>query len=308
MGKARSVEETLLIVGSIAFDSVETPRGSVDMALGGSASYASLAASYLARPQVVAIVGEDFGNEHLTRFEKNGVDTEGIERVRGKTFHWRGRYRDNFKERDTIETCLNVFEGFDPVLPEKYQQTCCVFLGNIDPTLQSAVLDQVSRSEIVAMDTMNFWINTQLKALKQVLRRVDILFINDEEAFQLSGAESVLLAAEEILALGPRYVVIKRGEYGSLLFGPEYRLFVPVVLLPRVVDPTGAGDAFAGGFMGYLSKVKALDRTSMAGALMRGTVMASFAVEAFSIDGLAELEEPAIDHRLKGLENLIDFR
>jgi sugar/nucleoside kinase (ribokinase family) len=298
----------LLIVGSVAFDSVETPAGCVEMALGGSACYASLAASYFSNPRVVAIVGEDFGEEHIAKLESHGIDTDGIAKVPGKTFHWRGKYRDNFKERDTLETSLNVFEGFDPQLPEKYRGTPYVLLGNIDPTLQASVLDQASQSKVVAMDTMNYWIASSLEALKDVLRRVNILFINDEEAYQLSGETSLLHAAEKIFDLGPEYIVIKRGEYGAILFGPELRLFVPAVLLPVVVDPTGAGDAFAGGFMGFLSSKKSLDRPSLAGALLHGTVTASFAVEAFSVDGLIELERSAIYRRLEELGEMINFQ
>ncbi len=300
-------KEKLLIVGSIAFDSIETPRGSVDMALGGSASYASLAASFFAQPLIVAIVGEDFGDDHFTMFRSMAVDTKGIARVAGKTFHWRGRYRDNFKERDTLETCLNVFEGFNPVLPDDYRSAKYVFLGNIDPALQVKVLDQVEKPEIVALDTMNFWITNSLDSLKQVLWRTDILLINDEEAFQLSGGDSVLAAAEMILGLGPKFVIIKRGEYGALLFGADIRLFVPAFLLPQVVDPTGAGDAFAGGFMGCLTSLKKVDSSSLAASLLLGTVTASFACESFSIDGLRSLRRDAIDLRLTELKSLFHF-
>jgi len=300
-------KENLLIVGSVAFDSVETPTGRTDMALGGSASYASLAASYYARAQVVGIVGEDFGDQHFEVFEKHNVDTEGLEQVTGKTFHWKGRYHENFKDRDTLETALNVFETFDPIIPEVYRKSRFVFLANIDPVLQSKVLDQTSAAELVALDTMNFWIETQRDALKEVLRRVDILFINDEEAIQLSDQPSVIDAAQRILEWGPKYVVVKRGEYGALLFGPEMCLFVPAVLLSKVIDPTGAGDSFAGGFLGFLSRVGSLDRSAMAGALMSGTVLASFAVEAFSVDGLRGLPAKAIDGRRAELEAMLRF-
>ncbi|MFH1756139.1 MAG: PfkB family carbohydrate kinase [Candidatus Latescibacterota bacterium] len=299
--------ENLLIVGSMAFDSIQTPTGKVDMALGGSASYASLAASFFSHPQVVAVVGEDFADDHIAMFEKMGVDTKGIAKVPGKTFHWRGRYRENFKERDTLETCLNVFEGFNPVLPEEYKKAKYVFLGNIDPVLQARVLDQVERPEIIAMDTMNFWISSALDALKMVLRRTDILLINDEEAFQLCGGGTILEAAEKILLLGPKYLIIKRGEYGALLFGENVRLFVPAFLLPLVIDPTGAGDAFAGGFMGYLSGRGSLDLSSLAGSLLRGTVTASFACEAFSVDKLRSLQHDAIAVRLTELKSLIQY-
>jgi sugar/nucleoside kinase (ribokinase family) len=300
-------KEKLLIVGSVAFDSIETPRGSIDMALGGSAVYASLAASFFAKPLVVGIVGDDFGDEHFTMLQAMNIDTKGIAKVAGKTFHWRGRYRENFKERDTLDTCLNVFEGFDPVLPDDYRDAKYIFLGNIDPVLQAKVLDQVEKPEIVALDTMNFWITHTLDSLKQVLRRTDILLINDEEAFQLSGGDSILDAAGTILDLGPKYVVIKRGEYGALLFGADIRLFVPAFLIPLLIDPTGAGDAFAGGFMGCLSSLKKVNASSLKTSLLLGTVAASFACESFSVDKLRSLGRDAIDTRFAELKSLIQF-
>jgi len=292
-------------VGSLAFDSVITPRAQVDRALGGSASYASIAASYDSSPQVVGVVGEDFQDRHMSMFHSHDVDTEGIERVEGKTFHWKGRYHDNFKERDTLETALNVFEAFDPDVPATYRASRHLFLGNIDPGLQLKVLEQTHGAEFVAMDTMNFWIDTRREALADVLKRVDLLFINDEEASMLSGEWSVLGSAEKILTMGPKYVVIKRGEYGAVLFGPDTTLFVPAVLLSEVVDPTGAGDTFAGGFLGYLSRHSNLDRATLSGALVAGTVMASFSVEAFSVDGICELSGERIAERQAQLESMI---
>lgn len=300
-------KESLLIVGSLAFDSVETPAGSVEMALGGSASFASIAASYYCSPQVVGVVGEDFEQNHFKIFEDHEIDTKGIEKVAGKTFHWKGRYHDNFKERDTLETALNVFESFDPSIPQEYTNSKFVFLGNIDPSLQLKVLDQMRETTLVAMDTMNFWIDTTRDSLMEVLARVDLLFINDEEALQLSDESSVLGAARKVLQWGPTYVVIKRGEYGAVLFGPETCLFVPAVLLEDVVDPTGAGDTFAGGFMGYLAGQNRSDRSSLAGALIAGTVKASFSVEAFSVEGICSLAPSKIDARRAALENMITF-
>ena len=300
-------KDKLLIVGSVAFDSVETPAGKAEMAMGGSASFASIGASYWCQPLVVGVVGEDFGEKQFDRFADHGVDTRGIEIASGKTFHWRGRYHDDFKGRDTLETALNVFESFDPEIPREYADANYVFLGNIDPTLQTKVLDQTS-AKVVAMDTMNYWIDTAMDALKNVIERVDLLFINDEEALQLSGeasGASVLGAANRILSMGPRYVVIKRGEYGALLFGPDMRLFVPAVLLEKVVDPTGAGDAFAGGFMGSLASNGVLDRSSLSSALINGTVIASFAVEAFSVDGICDLSQTEIKARTEQLESMI---
>jgi sugar/nucleoside kinase (ribokinase family) len=300
-------KNSLLIVGSLAFDSVETPVGKAEMALGGSASYASIAASYYTQPQVVGIVGEDFGDAHMVKFRDHGIDVEGIDKVEGKTFHWRGKYHENFKERDTLETALNVFETFDPELPASYRDAEHVFLANIAPELQMKVLDQTPNAKLVALDTMNFWIETARDALKDVLKRVDILFINDEEACQLSDQDAVLGAAESILAMGPKYVVIKRGEFGAVLFGPDTRLFVPAVLLPRVIDPTGAGDSFAGGFLGWVTREGNIDRSTLAGGLISGTVLASFSVEAFSVDGICKLDEAAIAARRTELEQMMAY-
>jgi sugar/nucleoside kinase (ribokinase family) len=294
-------------VGSVAFDSVETPQGNAEMALGGSASYASIAASYFSQPQVVGIVGDDFGEHQMGKLRKHGVDVRGIESVAGKTFHWKGRYHENFKDRDTLETDLNVFEHFNPAIPEAYRHTRHVLLGNIDPKLQLSVLGQMQDAKLVAMDTMNFWINTQREALHEVIKRVDLLFINDEEAMQLADEWTVLGAAAKIRQWGPRYLVIKRGEHGAVLFGPDVTLYVPAVLLSRVVDPTGAGDTCAGGFLGHLSRSGDLDRSTLAAALTWGTVMASFAVEAFSVDGICGLSGDNIDQRRARLVDLVRY-
>lgn len=300
-------KQPLLIVGSVAFDSVETPNGRADMALGGSASFASIAASYFSKPQVVGIVGDDFHDHHMSKFHDHGVDVRGIEAVAGKTFHWKGRYRENFKDRDTLETSLNVFQHFNPTIPAAYRDARYVLLGNIAPTLQLSVLDQVKGTEVVAMDTMNFWIDTSRDALREVLKRVDMLFINDEEAMQLADNWTVLGAAEEISRMGPKYVVIKRGEHGAILFGPGLTLFVPAVLLANVVDPTGAGDTFAGGFLGHLSRGGGLARANLAEALTWGTVMASFAVQAFSVDGICRLSPATIAERRDCLVDMIRY-
>jgi sugar/nucleoside kinase (ribokinase family) len=303
----RQNREPLLIVGSVAFDSIETPQGRADMALGGSASYASIAASYFANPQVVGIVGEDFEPHHMEKMRGHGVDVRGIESVSGKTFHWKGRYHENFKDRDTLETALNVFQHFNPNIPEVYRHTKFVLLGNIDPGLQLSVLQQTHDAKLVAMDTMNFWINTKRDELLDVIKRVDMLFINDEEAMQLADEWTVLAAAGKIRQWGPRYVVIKRGEHGAVLFGPDVTLYVPAVLLSRVVDPTGAGDTFAGGFLGHLSRNGVLDRSNLAAALTWGTVMASYAVEAFSVDGICGLSEHDIQGRRRHLIDLVSY-
>ena len=303
----RETAQPVLIVGSVAFDSVETPHGRAEMALGGSASYAGIAASYLARPRLVGIVGDDFAEHHMRKLSEHGVDVRGIERATGKTFHWRGRYHENMKDRDTLETSLNVFQHFDPSIPEAYRSTPYVLLGNIDPKLQLSVLDQARDAKFVAMDTMNFWINTAREPLLDVMKQIDLLFINDEEAMQLADEWSVVAAAEALLRMGPNYVVIKRGEHGALLFSSDLTLFVPAVLLPGVVDPTGAGDTFAGGFMGQLSRTGVLDRASLAAALTWGTVLASFTVEAFSVEGIVGLSADAIARRRHQLVEMVRY-
>jgi len=300
-------KQAILTVGSVAFDSVETPAGKVEKALGGSASYASLAASYFVTPQVVAIVGRDFGDEHVATLERRGVDTSGLERADGETFHWRGRYHENMQDRDTLDTQLNVFDGFDPKVPPPLRNSSFVFLGNIEPKIQAKVLDQVPDARFVGMDTMNFWIESALDDLKSVLKRVDLVFINDEEATQLTGERQVLNAAEGILDLGPEYVVIKRGEFGSLLFGRDVCLFVPAVLLSKVVDPTGAGDSFAGGFLGAVARAGEINRATLAQGMLYGTVMASFAVEKFSVDGLLDHDRTTIDLRREFLESMTTY-
>ena len=310
MPEKRTVQndaQPLLIVGSVAFDSVETPHGRADMALGGSASYAGIAASYFARPRVVGIVGEDFADHHMRKLSDHGVDVRGIERAQGKTFHWKGRYHENMKDRDTLETSLNVFQHFNPSIPDAYRDTPYVLLGNIDPQLQLSVLDQAQGARFVAMDTMNFWINTAREPLLDVVKRIDLLFINDEEAMQLADERSVVGAAEKLLRMGPKFVVVKRGEHGAVLFGPQLTLFVPAMMLANVVDPTGAGDTFAGGFLGQLSRTGALDRSALASALTWGTVMASFTVEAFSVDGICGLSAEAIAERRKTLVEMVRY-
>ena len=296
----------LLIVGSVAFDSIQTLSGGVDKALGGSATYASLSAGYFAAPRVVGIVGDDFGDEHFERLRARGVDTSGIKKVPGgETFHWKGKYHENMQDRDTLETCLNVFEGFDPVLSDDFKNSSHLFLGNIDPRLQSKVLDQIEKPRFVGMDTMNFWISDALDDLMAVFKRVDALFINDEESFQLSGERLVANAAARILELGPKFVIIKRGEYGAYLFGPDDCLFCPAMPLVDVVDPTGAGDSFAGGFMGHIARVNEINRSSLLDAMRTGTVMASYVCEKFSVDGLEQLDDSKIDERRRFLERMV---
>jgi sugar/nucleoside kinase (ribokinase family) len=304
---ANKKNQRLLIVGSVAFDSIETPAGKVDKTLGGSASYAALAAGYFTKSCVVGIVGGDFGEPHFDILESHGVDTRGIEKAQGETFHWKGKYKENFKERDTLETSLNVFENFNPVIPKDYLKAEYLFLGNIGPDLQARVLDQMDKPNLGGMDTMNFWIKSMPKELDAVLKRVDILFINDEEALELSEEPTILKAAEHILNRGPKYTVIKRGEYGAILFGLTDPIAVPAYLLRSVVDPTGAGDTFAGGFLGCMTMREKLNRKTFGDALLTGTVMASFVVEQFSVDGLCCLTAPAIQKRKDELEAMARF-
>ncbi len=302
---AQEERSNLLIVGSVAFDSIETPAASVERALGGSAVFASVAASYFTGARVVGVVGEDFGREHFAVLERRGIDASGLRVVPGgRTFHWRGRYHDNMQDRDTLATELNVFEGFDPVLPESFRRSRDVFLGNIDPKLQVKVLDQVAAPRFVGIDTMNLWIDRTRADLEKVLTRADLLFINDEESRQLTGEHQVANAASAIIEMGPKYVVIKRGEHGALLFARDFCLFVPAVPLRSVLDPTGAGDSFAGGFMGFAAGAGKVDRSTLSRALRAGAAMASFAVERFSVAGIEALGRPDIDRRLAALESM----
>lgn len=288
----------LLVVGSVAYDSVETAHGKVDRALGGSATFFSIASSLFAPTGVVAVVGEDFRPADLARMERRGVDISGIEVAPGHTFRWGGVYSQHFETRTTLFTELNVFAEFKPKLSPKHASAQLVFLANIHPELQLQVLDQCTAPRFVALDTMNFWIAGERAALERVLTRVDALFLNDEEAFALSGEGNMQKAARRIHAMGPRTVVIKRGEHGAVLVHEGRSLVLPAVLLDHVVDPTGAGDTFAGGFMGFLACQGRIDATALQGAMVAGTLAASFAVQDFSVDGIerATLADLATRH------------
>lgn len=277
---------SLLVVGSVAYDSVETAAGKVDRALGGSATFFSMASALLAPSYVVAVVGEDFRQGDLERLARRGIDVGGIQRVPGETFRWGGRYSTHFETRETLFTELNVFSDFSPQIPQAQASADLVFLANIHPALQLDVLRQMRRPRFVAMDTMGFWISGERDKLLEVLLQVDALFLNDEEAYQLSGTGNLLQAARRIRELGPQTLVIKRGEFGSVLFHEGQALTVPAVMLERVVDPTGAGDTFAGGFMGYLACQPQVDAAALQGAMVTGTLLASFCCEDFSVDAL----------------------
>ncbi len=298
---------SLLVVGSVALDSVKTPFGEATDVLGGSATFFSVAASYFTSVNVVATIGEDFPPEHVDFLRSRGVDVAGIETGRGKTFRWRGEYSYQLNEAKTLETQLNVFERFAPRVPEAYRNPSLVFLANIDPTLQRDVLNQVRRPKIVACDTMNFWISGKKPDLERTLKEVDVLIINDGEARQLAGEVNLIKASRKIMGLGPQTVIIKRGEYGALLFSASGVFAAPAFPLEHVFDPTGAGDSFAGGFLGHLTKYPSLDRANLCKAVIFGSVLASFCVEAFSLDRFKTLTRLDIQHRYRAFKHLTFF-
>ena len=298
---------SILVVGSVAYDTVETPFGKAESVLGGSASFFAVAASLFAPVNLVGVVGSDFGEKQLAAFRGRRIDLEGLEHAEGKTFHWQGKYSYDLNSRDTIRTDLNVFEFFKPRIPANYRRSEIVFLGNIDPVLQLEVLEQVERPRIVACDTMNFWISGKLEALKKTLARVDILLINDAEARQLSGEWNIVKAARVIRALGPRTLVIKKGEHGVLMFSEHGSFAAPAYPLESVFDPTGAGDSFAGGFIGYLAGAESENDENLRRAVIMGSTLASFCVEAFSLDRLLTLTRPEIDERFLHFKRLTRF-
>ncbi|MDE0881883.1 MAG: PfkB family carbohydrate kinase [Myxococcota bacterium] len=299
---------SLLVVGSVAFDTVETHAGRREDVLGGSATFFSTAASFFVPVRLVAVVGDDFPESHITELQSRGVDTAGLQTQPGKTFRWEGRY-DDLNEATTLDTQLNVFEHFKPQLPPGFEDSDYVFLANIDPVLQGQVLDQIRNPRLVALDTMNFWIQDvipgKLEALKAVIARVDLLFVNDKEAQLLSGEDNVVLAAEKIREMGPKTVVIKRGEFGALIFGENGIFAVPAMPLERVVDPTGAGDSFAGGFLGFLAASGRNDADTLRRAAVAGSVTASFVVEDFSLDRLKTLDKGQISERYSAFRDLV---
>ena len=296
----------LLVVGSVALDSVETPFGKVQEVLGGSATFFSYAASFLTQVRLVATVGQDFPDEHVKLLRDRGVDVRGLRVASGKTFRWTGAYGYDLSEAKTLDTQLNVFADFRPELDDTQARTPYLFLANIDPELQLAVVKQMrTRPKLVALDTMNFWIKGKREALLRVVREVDVVTLNDGEARQLAEEANLVKAARKIAALGPRTVVIKRGEYGALLLDDGAFFVVPAYPLESVFDPTGAGDTFAGGFMGYLAFRDRTDAATMRRAMVYGSVMASFTVEDFSLNRLARLDAREIDRRYAEFEDLI---
>lgn len=298
---------SILVVGSVAFDTVKTPFGSANEVLGGSATYFSTAASFFADVRVVAVVGEDFPEVHLAFLQSRSIDLGGLKRVPGRTFRWVGEYGFDLNEARTLETQLNVFADFRPEIPESYRESELVFLANIDPDLQREVLRQVRSPKLVAADTMNYWIEGKPEALRETLKSVDILLINDAEVRQLAREPNLVRAARRILGWGPTSLVIKRGEYGALMVREDGWFAAPAIPLDSVFDPTGAGDCFAGGFMGYLANTMNFDETNIRKAIVMGSVMASFDVEAFSLDRLRRLTYPEIEGRYKAFRRLAHF-
>lgn len=297
---------SLLVVGSVAFDDLETPFGKRERVLGGSASYFSLCASRFHPVQVVAVVGEDFGPEQYRVFDGRPIDLSGLVRKPGKSFHWKGCYGFDLNEAKTLETHLNVFQDFHPELPEAFRSSPYLFLGNIDPTLQLDVVKQMAqRPRWVALDTMNFWINGAREALQNVLKVVDILLVNESEARALTDEHNLLKAYRKIQAIGPKILVVKRGEYGAALFTPEGVFAAPAFPLEDVFDPTGAGDTFAGGFLGYLAAAGKTDIDTLKAATLTGAVMASFTVEQFGTQNLEIVTEHDIKERSKAFSDMI---
>lgn len=300
----------LLCVGTVAFDKIETPFGKTDKILGGAATYIALSASYFKNIDigVVSVIGDDFPQDYLDIFDKYSINTEGLKTIKGgKTFFWSGLYHNDMNTRDTLDTQLNVLENFNPVVPEHYLDADIVMLGNLHPAVQSSVIDQVKNPKLIILDTMNFWMDTTHKLLLEVIARVDVITINDEEARQLSGEYSLVKAARKISEMGPKYVVIKKGEHGALLFYKNEMFFAPALPLEEVFDPTGAGDTFAGGFAGYLTQTKDISFKNMKRAIIHGSNLASFCVEKFGTEKMLDLEEDEIIERLSNFEALTQF-
>ncbi len=301
---------SLLVVGTVAFDAIETPFGKVDKIIGGSATYVGLSASYYdGDVRLVSVVGDDFPSEDIADFNARGIDTSGIQVKKGeKSFFWSGKYHHDMNSRDTLVTDLNVLADFDPKVPEEYRNSDFLMLGNIDPDLQIKVIDQMERRpHLIAMDTMNFWMDINLPSLHKVMTMVDILIVNDEEARQLTEEYSLVKAANRILDMGPRFLIIKKGEHGALLFDRDHVFFAPALPLEEVFDPTGAGDTFAGGFMGYIAKSRNLSFDNMKRGVIHGSAMASFCVSKFGPEKLKDLKAMEIEDRIQDFVELVHF-
>ena len=301
---------SILVVGTVAFDAIETPFGKTDKIVGGAATYICLSSSFFAKNlNLVSVVGEDFPSDAIQMLKNKSVDIDGLQVKKGeKTFFWSGKYHNDMNTRDTLDTQLNVLENFDPIVPEKYQESEFLMLGNLMPSVQKQVLSQMKkRPKLVVLDTMNFWMDLFMDDLKEALKEVDVLTINDEEARQLSGEYSLVKAAKLILAMGPKYLIIKKGEHGALLFNKEEVFFAPALPLEEVFDPTGAGDSFAGGFIGYLAKTNDISFENMKRAVINGSAMASFCVEKFGTQKLTEITQEDVNARINEFVKLVKF-
>jgi sugar/nucleoside kinase (ribokinase family) len=301
---------SLLVVGTVAFDAIETPFGKTDKIVGGAASYIALAASYFTKEiNLVSVVGDDFPQEFMNTLKGQGVNLDGLQIKKGeKSFFWSGRYHNDMNSRDTLDTQLNVLADFDPIVPETYKNCDFLMLGNLMPVVQQKVLDQLTkRPKLIVLDTMNFWMDIAMPELMETLKGIDVLTINDSEARQLSGEYSLVKAAQKILAMGPKVLVIKKGEHGALLFNKDEVFFAPALPLEDVFDPTGAGDSFAGGFIGYLAKTKDISFENMKRAIIFGSAMASFTVEKFGTERLIGLSQKDVDNRVQEFVDLVQF-
>jgi sugar/nucleoside kinase (ribokinase family) len=301
---------SLLVVGSVAFDAIETPFGKTDKIVGGAASYIALASSYFTQNvNLVAVVGDDFPNEFISHLNTHGVNTEGLQVKKGeKSFFWSGKYHTDMNSRDTITTELNVLGDFDPIIPDAYQNCDYLMLGNLTPKVQQTVIERLTkRPKLIVMDTMNFWMEIAMDDLRKTISMVDVLTINDEEARQLSGEYSLVKAAAKIQEMGPKYLIIKKGENGALLFHGKQIFFAPALPLEEVFDPTGAGDTFAGGFIGYLAKTNDISFDNMKNAIIYGSAMASFCVEKFGTERIVNLNNDELKNRISEFKHLVKF-
>ena len=301
---------SLIIIGTVAFDAIETPFGKTDKIVGGAATYASLAASYFYdKTKIVGVIGDDFGQDNIDIFTEHGIDTEGLQIKAGeKSFFWSGKYHNDMNSRDTLITELNVLEAFDPIIPENYQDCEYLMLGNLTPIVQSTVIKRLkNRPKLIVLDTMNFWMDIMMADLLETIKLVDVLTINDAEARQLSGEYSLVKAAKKILEMGPKYLIIKKGEHGALLFHEDKIFSAPALPLADVFDPTGAGDTFAGGFIGYIAKVGTINFNNMKNAIIFGSALASFCVEKFGTEKILNLTEEEVAARVQEFVNLSSF-
>jgi sugar/nucleoside kinase (ribokinase family) len=301
---------SLLAVGTVAFDAIETPFGKTDKIVGGAATYICLSASYFTKKiNLVSVVGEDFPQDSIKMLQNHGTNTNGLQIKKGeKTFFWSGKYHNDMNSRDTLDTQLNVLESFDPVIPEEYQDCEFLMLGNLVPAVQRKVIMSLkNRPKLIVMDTMNFWMDIAMDELLKTIAMVDVLTINDAEARQLSGEYSLVKAAQKILAMGPKYLIIKKGEHGALLFNKKQVFFAPALPLEDVFDPTGAGDTFAGGFIGYLAESKDISFDNMKRAIIFASAMASFCVEKFGTERIENLDKEELDNRVQEFINLVQF-